>query len=95
MAHFRVKYLGRVVLNRSVRIGPNCVLGGMSGITMGDHVRLPEGAYVETGGLDIGGLLPIRTSRNRSFLDMACGQGRSTELDRYRLPGKNHSEVKK
>ena len=54
----RVKYPERVVLGRSVRIGPNCVLGGMAGITMGDHVRLSEGACVETGGLDIGGPLP-------------------------------------
>jgi acetyltransferase-like isoleucine patch superfamily enzyme len=54
----RVKYPERIVLGRSVRIGPNCILGGMGGINMGDHVRLSEGACVETGGLDISGPPP-------------------------------------
>lgn len=54
----RVKYPERIVLGHSVIVGPHCVLGGMAGITMGDHVRLSEGACVETGGLDIRGTLP-------------------------------------
>ena len=54
----RVKYPERIRLGQSVRIGPNCVLGGMGGITLGDHARLSEGVCIETGGLDFSGEPP-------------------------------------
>ncbi|GAA0029523.1 acyltransferase [Bradyrhizobium ottawaense] len=54
----RVKYPDRIAFGKGVRIGPSCVLGAMGGIKMGDHVRLSEGACLETGGLDINGPIP-------------------------------------
>lgn len=54
----RVKCPDRITFGKGVRIGPSCVLGAMGGIQMGDHVRLSEGACLETGGLDINGPIP-------------------------------------
>lgn len=57
-ANSRVKFPERITFGKHVRIGPHCVLGAMGEITLGDYVRISEGACVETGGLDINASLP-------------------------------------
>jgi maltose O-acetyltransferase len=47
-----VKCAENIKLGRGVVIGPKCTLGGAGGITLGDHVRLSEGAMIESAGLD-------------------------------------------
>ena len=54
----RVKYAERITIGRRLRVGSECVLGGMGGITIGDDVRISKGAIVETGSLDISGEAP-------------------------------------
>lgn len=54
-----IGYPERIQLGMHVRIGPNVVLGGFGGITVGDNVRLSRGARLETGGLDFGAAAPF------------------------------------
>jgi acetyltransferase-like isoleucine patch superfamily enzyme len=53
-----VKSRENIKLGRGVIIGPKCTLGAIGGITLGDHVRLSEGAIIETAGLDFTGKPP-------------------------------------
>ncbi len=48
-----IKYPERIKFGRGLRVGPECVLGAMGGISFGDNVRLSKGVVVETGGLNI------------------------------------------
>ena len=48
----RVKCPENIQFGQSVRIGPNCVLGAMVAIKIGDNARISEGVCIETGGLD-------------------------------------------
>lgn len=53
----RVKYPERNVLDRA-RIGQNCVMGRLGGITADEDVQLSKGAHIKAGGLDIDSPLP-------------------------------------
>jgi maltose O-acetyltransferase len=53
-----VKCPEKIKFGRGVIIGPKCTLGGVGGITLGDHVRLSEGVLVESAGLDFTGNPP-------------------------------------
>ena len=48
-----IKYPDRIQMGHGVRIGPNCVIGAMGGVDIGDNVRFSKGVVVETGGLDV------------------------------------------
>lgn len=48
-----IKYPGNIQLGHNVAIGPNCTLGAMSPIRIGDYVRISKGAVIETAGLDL------------------------------------------
>lgn len=48
-----IKYPENIELGHHVAIGPNCTLGAMSSIRIGDHVRISKGAVIETAGLDL------------------------------------------
>lgn len=50
-----VKHPDRIATGIGLRVGPDCVLGAMANITFGNHVRISQGAIVETGGLDLRG----------------------------------------
>ena len=54
----RVKYPENIFLGKSVRIGSDCVLGAMGGISLGNNVRVSKGVIIETGGLDFSGDAP-------------------------------------
>lgn len=47
-----IKYPERIQIGYGLRVGPECILGAMGGISLGDNVRLSKGVIVETGGLD-------------------------------------------
>lgn len=49
----RVKYPENIAFGHGLLVGPRCVLGAHSPIVFGDNVRLSEGAFIETGNLDI------------------------------------------
>ncbi len=53
-----VKYPERIQFGHGLRVGTKCVLGGMGGIVFGDHVRISQGAMIETGGLDFSKPMP-------------------------------------
>lgn len=53
-----VKFPGRVTLGHGIIIGPNCTIGAASQVTLGDHVHLSKGVYIETAGLDFSAPLP-------------------------------------
>lgn len=53
-----VKYARNITLGRGVIIGPKCTIGAASPITLGDHVHLSKGVFVESGGLDFTVLPP-------------------------------------
>jgi len=49
-----IKFLGRVM------ISPDCVIGAMAQVTLGNEVRLSQGVHIETASLDINGDLPYK-----------------------------------
>ena len=49
----RVKYPENIMIGRGLRVGPRVTLGAHSPISIGDNVRISEGAFVETGNLDL------------------------------------------
>jgi acetyltransferase-like isoleucine patch superfamily enzyme len=53
-----VKYPENVSCGIGVVIGPKTTLGAQGGIALGDHVRISEGALIETAGLDFSGPPP-------------------------------------
>ena len=54
----RVKYPENITFGKGLRIGPRVTLGAHSPIMIGDNVRISEGAFVETGNLDLGHFPP-------------------------------------
>ena len=46
-----LKYPGKIRCGAGVVIGPRATLGAAGGIALGDHVRISEGALIETAGL--------------------------------------------
>lgn len=48
-----IRYLGSIQSGHSIAFGPNRTLGAMSAIYIGSQVRIPEGAGIETAGLDL------------------------------------------
>jgi acetyltransferase-like isoleucine patch superfamily enzyme len=49
----RVKYPENIRIGKGLRVGPRVTLGAHSEIIIGDNVRISEGAFVETGNLDL------------------------------------------
>lgn len=49
----RVKYPEQIKFGKDLRVGPSAVLGAHSSITIGDFVRISEGAVIETGNLNL------------------------------------------
>ena len=54
------KYHDRIKFGNGVVIGPRTTLGGMGGITIGNHVRISSHVMIETGGLDLNSGVPYR-----------------------------------
>lgn len=48
-----IKFPDNIQFGHHVAIGPNCTLGAMSRIRIGDYVRISRGAVIETAGLDL------------------------------------------
>lgn len=48
-----IKYPSNIQLGHHVAIGPNCTLGAMSTIRIGNYVRISKGAVIETAGLNL------------------------------------------
>ena len=48
-----IKYPDNIQFGQNVAIGPNCTLGAMSPIRIGDYVRISKGAVIETAGLNL------------------------------------------
>ena len=53
-----IKHPDRVEMGLDVWIGPGVTLGAMGGIVLGDRVRISQGAFIETGDLDLTQPLP-------------------------------------
>lgn len=47
-----IKYRENIVLGDRVIIGPGCVIGAKSLVSIGDHVRISKDVLIETAGLD-------------------------------------------
>ena len=48
----------RIVMGNHVWIGPEVTIGAAYGVTLEDRVRISQGAYIETGGLNLSAPLP-------------------------------------
>lgn len=53
-----IKHPDRVEMGMNVWIGPGATLGAMGGIVLEDRVRISQGAFIETGDLDLTQELP-------------------------------------
>jgi maltose O-acetyltransferase len=53
-----IKYPENILLGNHVIIGPQCCLGAMASIKIGDYARISRGVIIETAGLDLGSELP-------------------------------------
>ncbi len=53
-----IKYPENITIGDRSRIGPHCVLGAMSPITIGNDVTVSRGVVIETAGLDIRAAIP-------------------------------------
>jgi acetyltransferase-like isoleucine patch superfamily enzyme len=52
------KYPERIHMGDHVLVGPYATMGAMGGITIGNHVRISQGAFIETANLSLGEPLP-------------------------------------
>jgi acetyltransferase-like isoleucine patch superfamily enzyme len=52
------KYPERIQMGDHVLVGPYATIGAMGGITIEDHVRISQGAFIETASLSLGEPLP-------------------------------------
>lgn len=59
-----IKYPDNIQFGHHVAIGPNCTLGAMSSIRIGDYVRISKGAVIETAGLDLSTGRPYKHRAN-------------------------------
>jgi len=48
-----IKFPENIQIGNNSAIGPNCCLGALSPITIGDHVRISRGVVLETAALDL------------------------------------------
>jgi acetyltransferase-like isoleucine patch superfamily enzyme len=53
-----IKYPENILLGNHVIIGPQCCLGAMASIKIGDYARISRGVIIETAGLDLDSELP-------------------------------------